>query len=129
MCGGICVLLTERGFWCCEAVLIDRIFISTSFGVAGMLSIMVVLVLSSSPAVGLVAWRIRVFELHGWVLEYTRVLLTERGFWCCEAVIVDRICISTSFGVAGMLLIMVAMCYVRCACVVFLASGWSIIVE
>ena len=41
MTRGICVVLTERGFWCCEAVLVDRIFISTSFGVAGILSIIV----------------------------------------------------------------------------------------
>jgi hypothetical protein len=53
------------------------------------------------------------------------VVLTERGFWCCEAVLVDRIFISTSFGVAGMLLIMVEMRYVRCACVVFLTGRQS----
>ena len=51
-------MLTEIGFWCGEAVLVDRIFISTSFGVAGMLSITVVLVLFSSPAVDQVAWSI-----------------------------------------------------------------------
>ena len=53
------------------------------------------------------------------------VVLTERGFWCCEAVLVDRIFILTSFGVAGMLLIMVEMRYVRCACVVFLTGRQS----
>ena len=53
------------------------------------------------------------------------VVLTERGFWCCEAVLVDRIFILTSFGVAGMILIMVGMCYVRCACVVFLTGRQS----
>jgi hypothetical protein len=53
------------------------------------------------------------------------VVLTERGFWCCEAVLVDRFFISTSFGVAGMLLIMVEMRYVRCASVVFLTSHLS----
>ena len=53
------------------------------------------------------------------------VVLTERGFWCCEAVLVDRIFILTSFGVAGMLLIMVEMRYVRCACVVFLTGCQS----
>ena len=60
MSGGICVVLTERGFWCCEAVLVDRIFISTSFGVAGMLLITVAHVLSSLHTVDLVAWSIRV---------------------------------------------------------------------
>ena len=53
------------------------------------------------------------------------VVQTERGFWCCEAVLVDRIFISTSFGVAGMLSIMVEMRYVRCACVVFLSGRQS----
>jgi hypothetical protein len=70
MARGICVVLTEIGFWCCEAVLVDRIFISTSFGVAGMLSITVVLVLFSSPAVDQVAWSIRV----AWVGIFVFVL-------------------------------------------------------
>ena len=34
----ICVVQTERRFWCYEAALVGRIFISTSFGVAGMFS-------------------------------------------------------------------------------------------
>ena len=53
------------------------------------------------------------------------VVQTERRFWCCEVVLVDRIFILTSFGVAGMLLIMVQLCYVCCACVVFLTSHLS----
>ena len=66
----LCRRNAERGFWCCEAVLVDRIFISTSFGVAGMLSITVVLVLFSSPAVDQVAWSIRV----AWVGIFVFVL-------------------------------------------------------
>ena len=53
------------------------------------------------------------------------VVLTERGFWCCEAALVGRIFMLTSFGVVGMLLIMVEMRYVRCACVVFLTGRQS----
>ena len=50
---------------------------------------------------------------------------TEREFWCCEAVLVDRIFVSTSFGVAGMVSIMVEMRCLRCACVVFLTGRQS----
>ena len=53
------------------------------------------------------------------------VVLTEREFWCCEAVLVDQIFISTSFGVAGMLLSMAEMRCVCCACVVFLTGRQS----
>ena len=53
------------------------------------------------------------------------VVQTERGFWCFEAALVDRIFILTSFGVAGMLSIMVEMRYVRCAGVVFLTGHQS----
>ena len=123
MSGGICILLTERGFWYCEVVLVDRIFISTSFGVASMLLLWwrcatcIALVLFSSPAICLVAWT----STSGSIC----ILLTERRFWCCEAVLVDWISILTSLGVAGMLPIMVEMRYVRCASVVFLTSRWS----
>ena len=55
MSEGICVVQTERRFWCFEAVLVDRIFIAASFGVAGMLLITVALVLSSLHTVDLVA--------------------------------------------------------------------------
>ena len=53
------------------------------------------------------------------------VVQTERGFWCFEAALVSRIFILTSFGVAGMLLIMLEMRYVRCVCVVFLTGHQS----
>ena len=49
MSGGIFVVRTERGFWYCEAVLVDRNFIAASFGVACMLSIIMELRLCCLP--------------------------------------------------------------------------------
>ena len=61
--------------------------------------------LSSSPAVGLVAWN------------------SMSGGIC--AVLTESELVVSGFGVAGMILIIVEMRYVRCACVVFFTGRQS----
>ena len=53
------------------------------------------------------------------------VVLTEREFLMFEVVLVGRFCILLGVGVAGMLSSMLQLCYVRCACVFFLANRRS----
>ena len=107
---------TERGFRCFDVVFVGRTCISTSFGVAGMLSIMAELrYVRCACVVFLSNRRSGRAEWHEW--GYLCVH-TEHGFLCFDVVFVGRTCISTSFGVAGMLSIMVELRYVRCACAV-----------
>ena len=47
------------------------------------------------------------------------------SFCCFEVVLVGRFCILLGFGVAGMLLIIVELCHVRCSCAFFLANRRS----
>ena len=53
------------------------------------------------------------------------VELRNVSFCCFEVVLVGRFCILLGFGVAGMLLIIVELCHVRCSCAFFLANRRS----
>ena len=53
------------------------------------------------------------------------VELRNVSFCCLEIVLVGRFCILLGFGVAGMLLIIVVLCHVRCSCAFSLANRRS----
>ena len=66
-------------------------------------------------------------DLRLWLLRGLGVEApaTAMSFCCFEVVLVGRFCIFLGFGVAGMLLIIVELCHVRCSCAFFLANRRS----